>query len=173
MAKKDPADIVKCRFSKCLKIHDTNELRREDAVSTGKNGSYFYHPDCYHLSQTISKIRDVYFEQVNPLMTNTQIKTLVNVINKIVFDKKVDADYLLFALETYIKYKKKDLNVPGLYYIIQDKDIKKAWEKKQEREIRERLKEELQNEKDYEMLDLSTSDKYNPQKQRSFADILS
>lgn len=165
---------VRCRYPKCSKLHESTELLKNDAITMG--GSRYYHPDCYHIMQTVNQIRDTFIKNINPTMTGKQIGMLVSTINSIVFDKKVDIDFLKFALEYFIQYKPGKLNyAPGLHYIIQDKDVINAWKKYSEQKIRKEFKElagDNDNKKPIDELDLDNSFIYKPQNTRSFADIL-
>ena len=169
--------LVRCRYTKCDKLHDSKELNKEDAVMGGK--SSYYHPDCYHMLTTINYIRDRFIQEVNPLITSQQIGTLVATINNIVFSKGFDVDCLAFILDYYIKFKPGALQMPqGLYYIIQDREAMSAWKKYQEQKAHEEIKKELEeiNKNDVGEIgswEIPSSDfKYKPQKPRSFADIL-
>ena len=164
--------IVKCRYPKCSKLHESTDLPKDKAVAAG--GSRYYHPDCYHIMQTVNKIRDLFIKNIDSTLTGKQIGTLVSTINNIIFDKKVDVEYLKFALEYFIKNKPGKLNyAPGLHYIIKDKDVINSWKKYNEQKIRQEFKE-LRNDDNEEIteLDLSNSFVYKPQSSKSFADIL-
>lgn len=127
MAKQEK--MVRCRYPKCSKLHDSVELRREDAIEGGK-GKY-YHPDCYHTLQTVLKIRDLFVTEINPIMTGQQIGALVSTVNNMVFGKGIDVDYIWFALQYFIKYKPGKLHQPhGMHYIVQDRDVVTAWKKR-------------------------------------------
>ena len=139
MANKQQPKMVKCRYTKCNKLHESQELNREDAVQGGK-GSY-YHPDCYHMMQTVNQIRDLFCKEINPLMTGQQIGLLVTTINNLVFGKNIDVDYVFFALQWFIKNKPGKLQHPfGLHYVIQNKEIAEAWKKVQESKFRNEIK---------------------------------
>ena len=143
MAKKAKPKYVNCRYPKCHFLHETTELLKDEAVQGGKQRHY-YHPDCLHTMQTVNKIRDLFIEKVDPLLTGKQIGMLVSTINNIVFSKKVDVDFLYFTVQYFINYKPGALKHPaGLHYIIQDKDVTAAWKKEQERKIRDEMKEKL------------------------------
>ena len=138
------AKLVHCRYPKCSKLHESTELNKDDAIKAGSKNSY-YHPDCYHTMQTVSQIRDLFIKEINPLLTGQQIGVLVSTINNIVFAKNVSVDYVKFAVEYFIKYKPGALKYPhGLHYIIQDKDVVAAWRKKEESEIRAKMKADLE-----------------------------
>lgn len=169
MSRKAAPKIVKCRYPKCNKLHETTEILKEDAIQHGKS---YYHADCLHIMLTVTEIRDLFYKNINQLMTGKQIGTLVATINNIVLEKGVDVDFLKFAVEYFIKYKPGKLQYPaGLHYIVQDKDVKNAWEKWQERTIKAELK--MESKEYHEDTSLNTpSFVYKPQKQKGFADIL-
>lgn len=134
--------VVHCRYTKCSKLHDSTELKKEDAIQGG-NGKYYYHPDCYHTLQTVLKTRDLFIKEVNPIMTGQQIGILVSTINNMIFNKGIDADYILFALQYFVRYKPGKLRQPyGMHYIVQDKDVVAAWKKEQERKARNEIKKQ-------------------------------
>lgn len=165
--------MVHCRYPKCSKLHETTELRREDAVQGG-NGKSYYHPDCYYTLQTVHKIRDLFVKEINPMMTGPQIGVLVSTINNMIFSKKIAVDYILFALEYFVKYKPGKLHQPfGLHHIVQDKDVVNAWKKLQEKKLKADFKKQFQSSAQKTEVDSFESEfVYKPSKQRSFADIL-
>lgn len=173
MAKKQVVKMVQCRYPKCFNLHETTELKKEDAIQSGKS---YYHSDCYHTMQTITKIRDTFVKEIDPTLTGRQIGALVSIVNNMVFDKKVDVDYILFSVEYMIKNKPGALKHPGgIAYIIQNDEIKKAWRIELNRKIRAEMKEAQKTAmvNDEFRLDLpDDSFEYKPQKTRSFADIL-
>lgn len=180
MAKKSPPKMVHCKYPKCKFLHEKTELLREEAVKGGKGSSY-YHPDCYYTMQTVCAIRDKFYQEVNPLLTGKQIGQLVSIINNLVFMKKVSVDYILFAVEYYIKNKPGALKFPaGISYIIQDKDVEAAWKKEQSAkisaEIREQRNRSLATTNDVTEIGIWDSSEeqftYTPSKSRGFADIL-
>ena len=69
---KSKQSVVRCKYPKCLKLHATTEMNKEDAVKSGKGSSY-YHPDCLHTMQTVNKIRDLFVKEINSMMTGKQI----------------------------------------------------------------------------------------------------
>lgn len=173
---KQKEQLVCCRYPKCSRLHESTELKKEDAVQGGSKNHY-YHPDCYHTMKTVNEIKDLFVKEINPLMTGQQIGILVVTIQNIVFNKKIDVDFLKFALEYMIKYKPGKLRQPmGLHYIIQDRNINAAWQKEQERKIRAEIKAEMndkiQESDKGEVADSESSFVYKPPKQKGFADIL-
>lgn len=172
MAQKEK--MVHCRYPKCSKLHETTELREADAVKGGSRS--YYHPDCYHVMQTINQIKETFYREVNPTLTGKQIGQLVSIANNMVFSKGIDVDLILFAIKYFVKYKQGKLKYPGgIAYIVQDRDVVSAWEKEKQMringEIRKQQKTIVIN--DEFKLDLPESSfEYKPQKVRSFADIL-
>lgn len=176
--------MVKCRYPKCLKLHESNELNKVDAVKgDGKSNSY-YHPDCYHTMQTVNEIRDLFYKEIDPTLTQKQVGMLVSTIHNIIFEKKVDVDYLKFVLQYFIKNKPGALKHPaGLHYIIQDRDASVAWEKVNQQKIRAELKRQMQEAVDQlgeilgeeVELDFGTDDSkfvYKPQNKSRFSNVL-
>ena len=172
---KSKVKMVHCRYPKCSMIHESTELKKDDAVQGGKQKNY-YHPDCYHNMQTVNQIRDTFIKEINPAMTGKQIGVLVSTINNIIYSKGVDVDCLLFVMKWFIKYKPGALKFPqGLHYVIQDRDALAAWEKEKERKIKEEIREQQKAIiNDDFRLDLpeEATFKYKPQKAKSFEDIL-
>lgn len=141
---KQKEKLIHCRYPKCKFLHETTELKKEDAIQGGK-GRYYYHPDCYHTMQTVNEIRDLFVSKIDPLMTGKQIGMLVSTINNIVFSKHVDVDYLKFVVQYFINNKPGALKYPaGLHYVIQDKDAASAWEREKKRKYREELRKQMQ-----------------------------
>ena len=144
MAKKKTEKMVHCRYPKCNKLHESTELKKSEAVQGGSARNY-YHPDCYHIMQTVNKIRDLFYKEINPMMTGQQIGQLVSIVNNMVFSKNIDVDYIAFALDYFIRYKPGALKYPGgISYIVQDRDVASAWEKEKERKIRDDIKKEIE-----------------------------
>ena len=126
------------------------------------------------MSYKLRQIRETFVKEINPLMTGSQIGTLSAMVNNIVFDKKVDPEFLRFALDYFIKYKPGKLHQPaGLHYIIQNKDVIAAWNKENERKLREQINTmKAQQQIDDNMDDNPNAFIYKPQKQFGFDDIL-
>lgn len=113
----------KCGFRHCQ--HESCETSQDEAV---KIKNRYYHEDCAKIYSNIEEIKALYYEKISNTVVMPQ---LVNVINNIIFKKKVDSDYFLFAVKYAINTKRK-INYPqGLHYIIDDYRIKDAWKKKQ------------------------------------------
>lgn len=107
--------MVKCRYKYCK--HESKELTKDDAVGVG---NAYYHADCYKEKKDKEEIVRLFLDYINP---NTPVGFLRKVINKIIHEKEVPSEYLLFGLKYYIDHKIK-LNYPaGLYYVIANKDV--------------------------------------------------
>lgn len=152
--------VYKCRYSHCR--HETKDIPADEAI---KVGQAYYHEDCKKEMDLIKEIIQIFYENVNKTVV---ISRLRKVINSIIFEKDVSAEYLLFGLKYYIK--KKSINYPeGLYYVISDEDVKKAWAKI----IRKRIMESVTDEFTVNDEDMNTSHSFNMNsKQKSFSDIL-
>lgn len=153
---KEKMKMVKCKYPQCSKLHSSKILPKKEAIK-GNNGSY-YHADCYHYTRTITEVKDLFYKKLNPVMTGKQVSELMSTINNIVFDKKVDVDFLRFALEYYIKHQLGNINYPhGLHYIIQNRTIISQWNHfnkiETEKEVKEQMKKLIAEE---EERDLST-----------------
>ena len=117
-------------------------IPRQEAIQDGK---YYYHPDCFHIRTVIKDIIEEFKTEINPLLTKAQIIQLYTVLYNIFFDKGVDADFVKFAVDYYAKYKKGALKYPaGINYIIQKDEVKDAWNRYKEAQIRDKLRRELE-----------------------------
>lgn len=139
----------KCGFSHCA--HADGKVTEDEAV---KIGTRYWHRDCYELSELIKEIRDNYLENIS---SSAVVSFLNKVINDIVFGKKLEnkkvskaqsnleaARYLLFAVEYAIKHSILITHVPGLYYLIDNKNIKKAYEKENELKVQKEMKKQME-----------------------------
>lgn len=109
---------MKCGYNKCL---FDGEVTKEESIRVGNR---YFHKDCLKQKQDKEEIRNLYLEKINPTEV---VKVLNAVINKIIHDKRVDSDFLLYSLKYAIQHNY-NLNTPmGLYYIINDKKIKESY----------------------------------------------
>lgn len=153
-----------------MKLHESTELPKDEAYWDGKRG--YYHPDCYHIMQTVNQIRDTFIKEINPLLTGQQVGMLVSTINNIVFSKGIDVDQLKFTVEYFIKNKPGALRYPaGLHYIIQDKDAAAAWKKEQDKKVLQGLKATTVVNDDF-VFDLPEVKVSNTNKKSKFSSIL-
>lgn len=157
MAKKK--EYVKCRFTGCK--HETKEVRREDAV---KIGTQYYHKDCYQTKLDIEETMTLFIQNVNP---NVVVPQLRKVINTIVYEKGIESAVLLFGVKYYITHKI-NLNYPGgLYYVIQNKEMLKEYDRLyRKKEVK--AASEIRNEESTPEVTFT----HRATKVKSFADIL-
>ena len=126
-------DTVKCRLKHCL--HASREVQKDQAI---KVGSSYYHPDCYQANRNIREIIDIFSKKINP---NVVFAELNRVVSTIVYDKGIDSGLLLFGLKYYIEHGK-NLNYPqGLYYVVQNKDVVREYEKSKAMDLAKEVKE--------------------------------
>lgn len=149
---------MKCNYSRCF--CEDKSLDDEDVVKI-KNKRY--HSQCYSVSQDINLIKKLFHDYINENVVWTQLN---GVINNIIFEKGCTAGFLLFGLKYYIEHKI-SLNYPaGLYYVIQNKDVKKEWDRIQANEIKKNINNLLNNE-----LEISPLSDYKIQKTKTIGDI--
>lgn len=151
------SDIVKCRYKNC--IHDNKELDKSEAV---KIGNSYYHKECNEIKEDIKSIVDLFTKHIN---SNVVYNVLLKVINEIIFTKKIDSKFLLFGLKYYIQ-NKIPLNYPqGLYYVIQNKDVKNTYNKYL-------AKQQIKENKVIIIENNDTDFNFKPTKTKGFGDIL-
>lgn len=118
---------MKCDYKNCSEPLDDEIIKVK-----GRN----YHKSCYQTKNDILEIRDLFAENINK---NVVFSSLMSVINNIIFRRGVTSDYLKFALNYYIQ-NKIPLNYPqGLYYVVQNKDVKTAYEKSKAESIKKKM----------------------------------
>lgn len=150
-------DIVTCRFKNC--IYDDKKLDKSEAIKVGNN---YYHKECNEIKENIRLVVDLFTKHIN---SNVIYSVLMRVINEIVFTKKIDSKFLLFGLKYYIQ-NKIPLNYPqGLYYVIQNKDVKNTYNKYL---VRQQIKEN----KVIVIENKETDFDFKPAKTKGFGDIL-
>lgn len=101
-----------------------------------KGGNRYYHKKCLETKQNIEKTRDYYYENVSKSVVMSQ---LVKVLNQIVFDKDIDSEYLLFALQYAVENNLSIKSPYSLHYIIDYARVKSAWYKRNEPEQKEEV----------------------------------
>lgn len=160
MAKKaeQKPKIVKCRAKYCQ--HDNREMLVEEAV---KEGSCYYHADCCKTKNEIKEIIDIFSKKINPNVVYAQLQT---VIHKIVYEKGLGSELLLFGLKYYISHNI-TLNYPqGLYYVIQNKDVINEYNKLKAKKIKETANNLI------EVEDEQRSFGYKPTKPLTISDLI-
>lgn len=110
-----------CGYSHCL--HKGEKINKNDAVIVGNRR---FHTDCADLHCKINKMKDLYYENIDD---NVEFVTLMSVINNIIFNKRIDPDYMLFALNHVINRKIKIKSPYLLHYLPDNKIIISLWNK--------------------------------------------
>ena len=149
---------VKCKYTHCK--HPDVELPKEEMIRVG---NWYYHPDCYKEKETIQKIIDIYqkyFEE-NPIFTQ-----LRSVINDIIYKKKVDSQFFLFAIIYAVNHHKVINHPPGLYYLVKNEEILAEWNRRQYSQLKKEVKKEVVEDS------TAPTFTYKPKKQKTIADIL-
>lgn len=138
----------KCGFSHCA--HADGKVAEDEAV---KIGTRYWHKDCYEVSETIKDIRETYLDKIS---SSVVVSALNKIINNIVFGKKLEnkkitkaqsnleaARYLQFCIDYALEHKIPITHAPGLYYLIDNVRVKKAYEKKNELEMQKEMKKQM------------------------------
>lgn len=110
---------MKCRYSHCL--HDSKEIPAGEEVKSGK--AFYYHKDCYKQKSNIDKVIDIWQKQIDRYVVYAQLR---NVINNLVYNRKVDSSFLLYVVERgakegYLRYP------AGLYYAVNSAERQEEW----------------------------------------------
>lgn len=148
---------MKCAYSRCF--CEEKSLDDEDVVIINNKR---FHSQCYSVREDINQIKILFHDHINENVVWTQ---LINVINTIIFEKGCTAGFLLFGLKYYIEHKI-PLNYPaGLFYVVQNKDVKREWDRLQANEIKKQM---IQN----TTVDNGQQFTYKPIKTRGIGDLL-
>lgn len=122
MAKK--SDIKKCRYAHCLHDCKDIDLTTDKFI---KNGSSYFHEDCYQARQNIQLIKQLWHDHIDELVVYSQLN---KILNQLIFNDHVSSDYLVFAVKYSIN--SDDINLrhpPGLKYVIGNQRVKNAYNK--------------------------------------------
>ena len=120
MAKKD---IKKCNYSHCKHLSNSINIKFDEYVTEKSGGLVrYYHPDCKHEKDAIQEIIDYWYVAIDPNVIFGQLR---RIIDKIIYEMHIDADFVLYALRKKSQYLH---HPPGLMYAIQDKNLKKQFE---------------------------------------------
>ena len=90
------------------------------------NGNFYYHKECAHEREILTNMVDYYLEKVDNRVTVAQLR---NVINNIVFKKKVSADELFFYIQYAVNTGKKINSPYTLHYLIDNKKLQSEYAK--------------------------------------------
>ena len=112
------AKTYKCGFAHCA---CAEPLTDNNSVMVGKR---HWHKQCFHIQETVGEIRKYYLSHFD---RQAPMSYLNSVINNILYEKKVDADYLLFAMK-YAYETDKKINAPAsLHFLASDKRIQRLY----------------------------------------------
>lgn len=152
------ASFVKCRYKHCIHPED-DKVPKEEMI---KEGSTYYHKDCYEIKNNINEIIDLYCKKIGGHFTMAQLR---KVINDIIFNKGNDSKFLLFGINYYINHGIKINNPAGLYYVLQNQDMIKQWNRLY---VRKETKKE-----DVFKIEEKSFHRFNfkPQKNKTFSDM--
>ena len=112
--------MPKCRYKHCK--HEGTPVD-ETGVRVG---NAYYHKDCFEEKENINRIIDFYVNNFDPEPIFTSLR---KTINNIVYGKKKDPLFVLFALR-YAKSNNIKINHPGgIYYVLKNENMLEAWKK--------------------------------------------
>ncbi len=114
--------MKKCKYTHCR--HESREIPDDEAVT--RNGTTYYHPDCYKEKEAIDNIIQLWTDCIDHSPIYTQLR---GVINNIVFKNGVSAEQLMFCLRWCINNGWKLRRPAGLYYVSKDEDAITAYKK--------------------------------------------
>lgn len=109
-----------CGYNHCQK-HE--KIPASEAVIVGGRR---YHRECADIRIKIIEIRNLYIENIDK---NVNFPELAGVINRIIFEKQTDVNYMLFAMKNIIRRKLRIKSPYTLYYIAENKQIYEMWKK--------------------------------------------
>lgn len=113
--------MYKCMYSHCS--HPEDKLKSGEGITIGNR---HFHTECMEESNTVKEIRKYYCENIS----DTVVLSFLNkVINAIVYDKKVSADFLFFALRYAVTHHVRVNSPAGLHYLIDNRKIKDEYAK--------------------------------------------
>lgn len=116
-----------CRFKYCL---HSGELINETEVV--RDGNLYYHPDCFSFKADMEEITSIWLKRINEFANLTQLQ---KVIVDIVRERHVESGMLLYGLKYYISHNLALNYPPGLYYVIQNKDVQDGWKRLKTKKI--------------------------------------
>lgn len=122
----------KCKCSHCT---HPNGIINEDDDYIRRSTAYF-HKDCRDKMDAIQRIIDLSLEIIGQdVCVQSHLR---KVINTIVYDRGNSVEYFEFALNYAKTHNQRGLKVTnpnGLYYLIQNQNVRKAWDKLQEANV--------------------------------------
>ena len=141
----------KCGYRHCA--HENGIVLDDGSV---KIKTRRWHKDCYELQGLIAEIEDMYIQHISKAVPITYLK---KIINDIVFGKKLEKPdiekwksnleagrYLCFCLKYAIENKFPLTHPPGLYYLIDNARIKKAYQKEESLRVQKEMVNAMKSE---------------------------
>lgn len=122
MAKQTDSRV--CRYPHCKYENKTIDLLSDKYV---KEGSSYYHDECYKNKSNIQLIKNLWHDHISPTVVYSQ---LMNTLNQLIFKDNISSDYILFVVQYCIDNQRKLRYPPGLRYCVDDQVIKDAYNKK-------------------------------------------
>lgn len=128
---------MKCRYGHCK--HDSKDIPDGEAVHVG---NAYYHQDCYREKQSIDDIIAVWCERVDDKPIYGELR---GVINNLIFKTGYPAEKVLWYLRWATTHGIGIKHPPGLYWLMKNEKIAKAWEDAQKKTIADNWEFELAN----------------------------
>jgi hypothetical protein len=154
----------KCGYSHCA--HENGIVLEGEAV---KIKTRRWHKDCYELQGLIADIEEEYIQHISQ---SVPVAYLRKVINDIVFGKKLENSkvekwksnleagrYLSFCIKYAIEEGIPLTHPPGLYYLIDNAKVKKAYQKEEELRVQKKMAESMKDRKSSAEVPVSTPTK--------------
>lgn len=117
-------DTRKCRYTNCFHENKDIDLTSDKYI---KDGSFYYHEDCYKVKQDIQQIKTLWHDHIDGMVVYSQ---LMRILNQLIFHDKVSSDYLVFAVKYAINHDDIKLRYPpGIRYVIGNQKVKDAYTK--------------------------------------------
>ena len=133
-------NLKTCRYKKCKFPDRRLNIAEQDYVSVGR---LYFHKDCYEEKEKEDRIEEKIRADVQ-LIKNIWIENISNTvvlsqlyleINKLIRERCIDSEYVIFVLDYCIK-NHCNLRYPaGLKYYVDKQEIKDAFEKKHAKKI--------------------------------------
>ena len=128
----------KCGYGHCA--HKNKIVYEPESV---KINTRRWHKDCYELQGLIAEIEEDYIQHVSKSVPIAYLRK----VNIEKWESNLNAGrYLSFCLKFAIANKIPLTHPPGMYYLIDNARIKKAYQKENELRIQKEIKEEMKHE---------------------------
>ena len=158
---------MKCAYKYCQR---GGNVSKSDAV---KEGTRYFHPECFKEKKTVAEIVNLYHERVDPHPIEAY---LWRTVQDLVYKDGNNAEYLLFAFRYCLDHGW-TLHTPGgLRYVAKDVSSKKAWDNIQDAKIREKVKKDMEESSTVDMTNwnlptIQSTNKSNKQKVSSILGV--